>query len=69
MQSQPSEHQRTPEGDIDRRWDHERATPLGEVWVAFQKAADSLNRPVHLAEPGKPVNMSARLFGKGGMVA
>ena len=64
-----NDDQRPKESDSDGRRDAESvasATAIGMALATILKLAD---RKVHLAEPGKPVNMSASIGGDGGVSA
>jgi hypothetical protein len=57
--------QRSEEGNTDGGRYPERGSPLYPIWVAFSEMADRLNRPVPIAEAGKPFNLSATIGGEG----
>ena len=69
MQPHNSDDQRAPQGDSDGGRDNERSAAITAAFVAIAKALNVGNGSVHLAEPGKPVNLSANIAGTGGLAA
>lgn len=63
------EHQRPETQPADGGRDAERSAAIHAIGVAFAKVFDMGNGQMHLAEPGKPVNMSASVSGSGGLAA
>lgn len=68
MQSHDND-QRTAQEHSDGRRDTERDTVEYANLVAISQAIDLANGKVHLAEPGKPFNLSANISGQGGASA
>lgn len=65
MQSHDNDQCAT-QGDSDGRRNAEQPSSKDEVWLALEKIYNENYRPVRVAEPGKPFNLSAGLTGKGG---
>ena len=68
MQSHDND-QRPKEKHPDGRRDTERGSDVYENLLALSQAFDVANGKVHLAEPGKPFNLSANISGRGGAAA
>lgn len=69
MQSHDGNSERSTQGNTDGRRDNERRSGIDAAIVAMAKVLNMGHRPVHLAEPGKPVDLSANLTGQGGLRA
>lgn len=69
MQPLDSNGERSPQGATDGRRDIERDSGINAALVALAKVLVLGDRKVHLAEPGKPVDLSANLTGQGGLKA
>ena len=69
MQAHESNDQCAETVNPDRRRDDARSAVEYANLVAISQAIDASNGKVHLAEPGKPFNLSANLSGKGGAAA
>lgn len=52
---------------VDGRRDTERRTLLGAAGLALAQDVDAAYGTVHIAAPGKPLNLSAALTGTGGL--
>jgi len=64
---QPYNNDQCPsQGDSDGRRNAEQSTFENETWLALEQIYNENYRPVRVAEPGKPFNLSAGLTGKGG---
>lgn len=68
MQSHDND-QRPEAINSDGRRDAERGAVEYANLVAISQAIDLANGKVHLAEPGKPFNLSANISGRGGASA
>jgi hypothetical protein len=69
MQPHDSKHQCSEASDLDGGRDVEQSAAALALGLVFQKALDAHYGAVHLAEPGKPLNLSANLRGSGGVSA
>lgn len=69
MQPHNSNGERATQGNTDGRRDTERSASIGEIRMALQEALDANNGQVRLVPPGRTVDMSASIDGRGGLKA
>jgi hypothetical protein len=67
MQSHNSDNQCSSEVDTDGRRDAEQRAFETAIGVALAQVLNLGNRQVHLAEAGKTVDLSANMYGSGGL--
>lgn len=67
MQSHNGDNQCSSEVDTDGGRDFKQCAFEAALGVALAQVLNLGNRQVHLAEPGKPVNLFATLDGLGGL--
>lgn len=68
MQSRNSDNQCSSEVDTDGGRDFKQRAFEAAIGVALAQVLNLGNRSVHLAEPGKPVDLSANVSGSGGLL-
>jgi hypothetical protein len=67
---QPHNDDQCPqEGYPDRRRNPEQRALQSAIQLALAQVLNVGNRQVHLAEPGRPLNLSASIAGSGGVKA
>ena len=59
--------QRPTQSDIDGGRNAEQRTSETQIGLALAALLNMADRKMHIAEPGKPVNMDASLSGQGGL--
>jgi hypothetical protein len=69
MQPQNSNDQCASESHPNGGRDSERSASFDAAIMACWQAINLAYRPVHLAEPGKPLNLIASISGRGGLQA
>ena len=68
MQSHNSDNQCSSEVDTDGGRDFEQRAFEAAIGVALAQVLNLGNRQVHIAEAGKPVDLSANMSGSGGLL-